>query len=70
MGHPGGILGRAENGNSVMGGTEGFDSFIRLLTIVETWCHTMNPEEGVGDEGRRTPFCGFDGIMRLDVTVD
>ena len=56
VGHAGGVLGGAKDGDAVGGSTEGFKALVGLLTVVEGGRHTMEAEEGVGDEGRRGPL--------------
>lgn len=54
----------------VVGGTQGFKSFVALLAVVEAGSHAVDTEEGGGDELRGSPFSGMDGVGGLDVAVD
>lgn len=56
--------------DGVVGGAEGFEALIGLLAVVEAWCHAVDAEEGVGDEGRGGPFSGCLGVVAFDVAVD
>lgn len=69
MDHPLGVFARAKYGETVSGGSEGFDSFVRLLAVVEARGHAVNREMGGADEGGRAPFGGFDAIVGFDMPV-
>lgn len=53
----------------VAGSSERFEAFVALLSVVEAWCHAVDAEEGVFDEGRFCPFSGCLGVVRFDVAV-
>ena len=64
------LLGSEDVDGLVIGTSEGFQSFVALLAIVEAGCHAMNAQERVFDESGRSPLAGLDGIVGLDVAVD
>ena len=69
MGHAGCILGRAEYGNAVVGGSERLDAFVGLLTVVEARSHAMDTEIWVADELGRTPLICLEAVVGFDVTI-
>lgn len=64
-----GILLGTEDGYFVIWCAEGFEAFVGLLTVVETWGHAVDFEEGVGDEFWGGPYSCFDAVMGFDVAV-
>jgi len=64
------VLVGAEDGDCVVGGSEGFQAFVALLAVVEAWGHAVDAEEGVGDEGGGCPFSGLDAVVGFDMAGD
>lgn len=71
VGHAAGVLVGAEDGDFlVTGEAEAFYAFVGLLPVVESGCHAVNAEEGVGVEGRGAPLLRYKGVVGLDVAVN
>ena len=71
MGHAGGILRGAEDGDGgIRGEAEGFDAFEGLLPVVEAGSHAVDGEEWGLDELGRAPLTGLDRVMGLDMAID
>jgi len=66
----GGVAVRPEDGDFVIGGSEGFEAFVGLLTVVEGRGHAVETEVGVCDEFWRGPLFSFDAVVGFDVAVD
>jgi len=67
--HSGGILGWAEDGNAIIGGSESFDAFVGLLAVVKGRSHAMEAEVGVCDEFWRGPLACVDGVVGFYVAI-
>ena len=59
VGHAGGILRGAENGDTVVRCAECLYAFIGLLTVIEGGGHPVEAKKGVCDEGWGRPFSGL-----------
>lgn len=59
-----------EYGDFVGGGSEGFEAFVGLLTVVEGGGHAVEAEVGVGDELGGRPLSSFGAVMGFYVAVD
>ena len=68
--HARGVHIRSENGDLVIGCSEGFDTLERLLPIIQSWCHSMYAEVGIFNEFWLTPFPGLGGVVGFDVAID
>lgn len=70
VGHAGGILRGAEDGDAVIGGAERLDAFVGLLAVVQGGSHAVEAEAGICDEFWSGPLAGVDGVVGFDVAVD
>lgn len=69
--NPLGILLRTEDSNGlVVGSARGFEAFVALHAVVQTWGHAVDAKEGVLDEFGRSPFAACEGVGGFDVAVD
>lgn len=69
VGHARSIHGRAEDSDTIAGGSESFYTFKCLLAVVEGRSHAMDAEVGICDELWTAPLTSPYGVMRLDVTI-
>lgn len=68
--HAFGIHVWTEDGDGgVVGSTEGLETFIALLAVVETGSHAVDAEVGRGDELGSGPFASLLGVGGFDVAV-
>jgi hypothetical protein len=64
------LRGAKDEYSVVLGITEGFESFVTLLTVIQTGCHSVNGEVRRGNKTRRCPFATGDGVGRFNVSID
>lgn len=69
MRHAPGVLTGAKDGKAIFGGAESFDSFVRLLAIVQAGRHSVDREIRGADESWSCPFRGLNAVMGLDMAV-
>lgn len=68
--HAGCVLGGAEDGDGLVAWvTEGFETFVALLAVVEAGGHAVEGEVGRAHKAGGGPFAGGLGVGRLDVSV-
>lgn len=70
MHHASGILAGAEDGETVLRGTEGFNALVGLLAIVQAGGHSVDREVRGADEGWRCPLGVLDAVVGFDVAID
>ena len=66
---PGGIVFGSENSYVVVWSAECFHALIGLLSIVQSWCHAMETEVWISNEGWGRPLASFDAVVRFDMAI-